>query len=91
MARKESPRARSRWMRRTTADSRVGGRPSLTPLARLTASASFVRCEISLRSNDRRPHHGLALRAGEGQPILGPPGRPSVVLTTAAFATDDQA
>jgi hypothetical protein len=29
----------------------VGGRPSRTPLARLTASASFVRCEINLRSN----------------------------------------
>ena len=45
------PRARCRWIRRTTACGNVGGRPSLTPCARFTASASFVRCEISRRSN----------------------------------------
>src|SRR5262249_38268366 len=43
IARNESPRARCRWIRRTTDCGRVGGRPSLTPAAFLAASASFVR------------------------------------------------
>jgi hypothetical protein len=38
-------------MRRTTDCETVGGRPSLTPLAFFTASASFVRWPISRRSN----------------------------------------
>ena len=45
--RSESPRARWRWIRRTTVGGSLAGRPSLTPPARLTASASFVRFEIT--------------------------------------------
>ena len=56
----ESPRARWRWIRRTTALGTVGGRPRRTPLAFFAASASRVRCPISLRESGEHVHHRLA-------------------------------
>jgi len=45
------PAARSRPIRSIAYGDIVGGRPSRTPCARLSASACRVRCEISPRSN----------------------------------------
>ena len=65
MARKESPRARWRCTRRTTACGTVGGRPNLTP-ARLLRSERFLRAVAEERER-LRAFYGVGLLAYAGQ------------------------